>query len=636
MRISTSCGLSLTAVLWLAATQFSSAQTCDSGTFDGAFDTEVVLPQNLDCEDRQKFWFTDQGSQIIPYLWFLNLEQAGNTEKFASPSNMNRLGYLPQSPTPMNPDGLPIGFTFGNAEDNFRYKLISDRWLGLTCSACHTGQVEYQGAKFLIDGAPTMGDFEATFTELVEAMQATLADDDKFDRFAASVFSDAEERDIKSTGWKSRLRRQLQKVTDIRDVWNERNKGDTAYGHGRLDALGAIYNETSVSALEEPDNRELANAPVSYPFVWDTPQHDKVQWNGSVRNAKLGALGRNVGEVLGVFGSLDLRKRIVLPLGHDSSVDVAGLATLETLLWKMQSPRWSDTTLPAPDEDLAAQGKLLFKDMCASCHTDEFDRADINRTVRAVMIPVGNEDNPRDLRTDETMARNFLDRTSQAPDLTGQYVRYLITASEGKKFEEENENEVKKIQILAYAVTGAIVRSFLEDPRAAIDALKAGRPESTQDRLQEAGERLLAKWDSSSREAKLEAIKGFLDKFGDKQSDYEPVASGSSCFPEGTKACYKARPLNGIWATAPYLHNGSVRTMRDLLLPADMREKTFKVGSREFDPETIGFVSEGAFDFDTSAPGNSNEGHDGPVYGTDELANDPDKLKALLEYLKTL
>jgi len=119
-------------------------------------------------------------------------------------------------------------------------------------------------------------------------------------------------------------------------------------------------------------------------------------------------------------------------------------------------------------------------------------------------------------------------------------------------------------------------------------------------------------------------------------SDLENKTDEPKCFPEGSLPCYKARPLNGIWATAPYLHNGSVRTMRQLLLPASKRQKTFKVGSTEFDPNDIGFVDEGAFTLDTSRPGNSNAGHDGPVYGNAELEADKDQMNALLEYLKTL
>jgi mono/diheme cytochrome c family protein len=96
---------------------------------------------------------------------------------------------------------------------------------------------------------------------------------------------------------------------------------------------------------------------------------------------------------------------------------------------------------------------------------------------------------------------------------------------------------------------------------------------------------------------------------------------------------YKARPLSGIWASAPYLHNGSVSSLADLLKPPRDRLSMFHVGSREFDPAAVGLSTTEGPDtvlFDTALPGNSNAGH---VFGT-ELP-EGDKL-ALLEYLKSL
>jgi hypothetical protein len=95
---------------------------------------------------------------------------------------------------------------------------------------------------------------------------------------------------------------------------------------------------------------------------------------------------------------------------------------------------------------------------------------------------------------------------------------------------------------------------------------------------------------------------------------------------------YKARPLDGIWATAPYLHNGSVANLDDLLRPASERLKSFTVGTRTFDPARVGFRTDapGFPTLDVSAPGSSNAGHE---YGAD--LGDDDR-RRLLEYLKTL
>jgi hypothetical protein len=106
---------------------------------------------------------------------------------------------------------------------------------------------------------------------------------------------------------------------------------------------------------------------------------------------------------------------------------------------------------------------------------------------------------------------------------------------------------------------------------------------------------------------------------------------------------YANRPLDGIWARAPYLHNGSVPSMWDLLLPEDERNggrTSFHVGHAVYDPVNMGIrtdVSELAGravpELDLTLPGNSNQGHTGSYYGTE--LSDEDKWD-LIAYLKTL
>ena len=142
-------------------------------------------------------------------------------------------------------------------------------------------------------------------------------------------------------------------------------------------------------------------------------------------------------------------------------------------------------------------------------------------------------------------------------------------------------------------------------------------------------------------------------------------------FSEAAKACfdgfgtldlpqaipgYKPRPLEGVWATPPFLHNGSVPTLYDLLSPVEERPTTFYLGTREFDPAKVGYVTKpafpgaGGFWFDTRKAGNRNIGHEfrkgyvpfddkkpaeaqyqGGVIGP-ELT--PQERKDLVEYLK--
>lgn len=103
---------------------------------------------------------------------------------------------------------------------------------------------------------------------------------------------------------------------------------------------------------------------------------------------------------------------------------------------------------------------------------------------------------------------------------------------------------------------------------------------------------------------------------------------------------YANAPMDGLWLRAPYLHNGSVPTMWDLLQPSAQRPTTFWRGNNRYDPVKLGFADDVAqengerfFLFDTSIRGNSNQGHEGERYGT-ELADE--HKWALIEYLKTL
>ena len=102
---------------------------------------------------------------------------------------------------------------------------------------------------------------------------------------------------------------------------------------------------------------------------------------------------------------------------------------------------------------------------------------------------------------------------------------------------------------------------------------------------------------------------------------------------------YANSPLDGLWLRAPYLHNGSVPTLRDLLEPSDKRPKTFYRGYDVYDQKKVGFVGDVSeekgrkyFLYDTAEPGNSNQGHEGKRYGTELPAAAKD---ALIEYLKT-
>jgi hypothetical protein len=102
---------------------------------------------------------------------------------------------------------------------------------------------------------------------------------------------------------------------------------------------------------------------------------------------------------------------------------------------------------------------------------------------------------------------------------------------------------------------------------------------------------------------------------------------------------YANMPLDGIWLRAPYLHNGSVPTLRELLDPTENRRRLFYRGYDVFDRKRVGFIADVPeekgrkfFRYDTQLPGNGNFGHEGKEYGT-ELA--PEAKDAIVEYMKS-
>jgi hypothetical protein len=140
----------------------------------------VLLDQNWSADERNRFYYTEQGSQLIPYDWFLHLEQADSQKLFRDNQNILKYRYLPQNAGPLNPDGLPVGFVGGTGAGG-------RKWFGFTCAACHTNEIFLGDTAYRVDGAPTLADAQAFLVDIVGAMKQTLAEPEKFDRFAKAV-----------------------------------------------------------------------------------------------------------------------------------------------------------------------------------------------------------------------------------------------------------------------------------------------------------------------------------------------------------------------------------------------------------------------------------------------------------------
>ncbi len=651
----------------------------ENGAFGESYATPVYLDQGWSESDSLWFYNTTQGSGLLPYDFFLALEQADSEELFRATANIDRYRYLPQKPTFFNPDGLPLGFT--------REDYQGKDYVGLTCAACHTGQVSYQGVAIRIDGGPAMADMVGFLTGLQHALRATLNDPQRQQRFIARVlelnntYRDADEVQADLARW-----------TQKTELYNAINHSHIDYGYARLDAFGRIYNRVLQHVLSKSQLRDLLldletvtgepvltpvqvdrvltdiqetiigdneflqitnrlmstepgypalglkqmltireaifnepNAPVSYPFLWDITHSDYVQWNGIAGNAGVGALGRNAGEAIGVFGILDWSTRepgfsiAAWLTGQEnkhqqvdfkSSIDLVNLERLEAHLKSLKSPQWPEAILGPIDRQKAARGKRIYAHYCQSCH-EIIERDAWDRIVLAKMSSL------EAVGTDPAMAQNSVDYRGKSGNFKSTYQKTGV----GTLVLEE---QAPVVQILT-AVTAGVVAS--PDP----------------------DKKFYRRWADWFYTLGMSFFDNDI-KPSIKSGNYVPDTTAN---PYASLLAYKARSLNGIWATAPYLHNGSVPTLYDLLLPqkrpgdpeeGEYRPEEFIVGSREFDPVRVGFRSEGyaGFVFRTQRVGDLNSGHEyasgrtAQLDGTVLPALTEQQRWDLVEFIKTL
>jgi hypothetical protein len=606
-----------------------------------------ATPRGWTDGQRNAWYVADQGSRLIPQKWIDALEQPGGAPvgngKFTDPAYLARFNYLLPAQYPRkNVDGtcpfdanLPIGFV-SNCQDNSRLGVTklswlskphpTEPWVGMNCSACHTNAVElhFKDGKpepdqtLIVDGAPTLADFQGFMAALEDALEQTLADDQKFARFAAAVLPASElEAD------KPNLRQAIKTLTD----WNKKlaalnNDQDTPYGYGRLDAIGHIFNKVALVAL--PGGGQTSNpadAPVSYPFLWNVPQLDQVEWNGIAPNRPigflgtedLGALARNTGEVTGVFADVTITPHAGKN-GYVSSARIDRLDQMEQQLRSLSPPAWparfglnqtTDKSSPAYARSVT-KGGALFADKCASCHTVPGGFHLFPQRFKTALTPL------EGVQTDMWMACNASFDQAKAGAFAGDKQNLVI----GDPIPDPASN-LSMLQTTAVGTLLGQKQELAESVIKGLLGLDNGLPQAP-------------------------PVKGYpgVDPKTLRQNQCLGVMRATTD-PHYPQLVYKGRPLQGIWATAPYLHNGSVPTLYALLQAPGDRPTTFCVGSRKFDPTTVGFEYKdpcpaGTFKFVVSGKdgkpfGNSNAGHD---YGNAGFSDD-DRY-ALIEYMKTL
>ncbi|BCT67022.1 di-heme-cytochrome C peroxidase [Nitrosospira sp. NRS527] len=535
------------------------------------------------ASDRKDFYSRDQGSRIMPLRWISALKQP-NGQPFMAES-LGRYGYLPNKTS--KPAGLPIGFTVASGSE--------EQEIGMNCSACHTRQIEVDGTAYLIDGGPGIIDFQSFLADLDVAVNAILTNKQAFTDFAHAVLGPSATSKDKET-----LRAAVKAWYLPYHTLIGRSLPDQPWGPARLDAVSMIFNRLAGLDIGSsptrmiPENIQPAIAPVRYPFLWNAAIQDKTQWPGFSSNGNdILGLARNLGEVYGVFGIFRPKKDAWHLLGidylHKNSAEFQGLGALEDLVKKIGPPKW----IWKVDQALADKGKEIFvrntaQGGCADCHSIKpgQTRFPNQKTWATPVMDVGTDSREYEV----------LGRTVKTGVLDGAKIPLL--AKPLKPVDTA-------FNVLSTAVLGSILQHYVP---------------------------VLMKTEDEAR------MKGAQSPFPPETESLRDAFMAPPMAATATPSyAYESRVLEGIWAAAPYLHNGSVPTLAELLKPAAERVSSFKVGPA-YDTVNVGLaIEQTKFDYTLATTdcsdrnsGNSRCGHE---FGTTLSA---DEKKALLEYLKTL
>ncbi|NVK40784.1 MAG: cytochrome c [Oceanospirillaceae bacterium] len=612
----------------------------------------------------------------LRYDWFVNLRLPFSDQRFADPEHLRRYRFLVDPvATAKNPDRLPVGFS-----RHFDTEVGADM-LDISCAACHNGELHFSrdGRTFAmrVDGGQAMhaltDSSRGQFAPMLLASLAwTAINPFKFDQFARDVLGS------RYPEAKSALRSSL--WTSLRHFASDPQNNPLNHlypveeGYGRTDALGRIGNTVFGDHLVQ-SNLQVGSAPVSYPYLWNIWKFDWVQYNGSVSQP----LARNIGEALGVGARIPLLSETGTPLPPDerfrSSVRVPDLVKIEGTLQRLQPPAWPEAILGAVDRGLATTGRALFVEHCQGCHGPHVAsaaRQQANAPLKPLpgmewrieVIPVAH------IGTDSAAADAFLERrydlsttglqdadidAALRPQLYRQLareVRYRLTevirlrAAGGLMLgtlpsllaeypAETAEAKLPQTQFTAIrAALQALPESLPSIPDAGTappDPLECGLDCQTVALLwnlnhgRSYADTALAGLDVTRlTEGEALNVAGILIKnryFRDYNIGFEQQQCiegfGTLDLPQQIEG-YKPRPLSGVWATPPFLHNGSVPNIYQLLSPPESRDRRFLVGSRQYDPERLGYLvisdrdatgEERGFWFDTRLEGNGNGGH---------------------------
>jgi len=482
------------------------------------------------------------------------------------------------------------------------------------------------GTSVRYDGGPAMTNLTELISVLAIALIETYVDDSKFEHFSQRILGITNTasnqknlrkslkhtlsnqlqgivrlKELQVAGLRNTFRKDIaenpfrNRIKTIKKIINDRKKSTTE-GFTRLDALNRIGNTVFGTDTGNLKNVAVTNAPVNYPHLWNTSWFLWVQYDASI----MGPMIRNSGEAMGVaaYAKLDQNASD----NFDSSVKLDNLFWMESLLggtipptknkkfYGLQPPQWRADIFGKIDEEKHAQGAKLYVELCQECHLPPMDSEQFwsdtywtepdKRNLSYLDLPIVDINY---IGTDPQEALVLMERKVDTSNIGLNTTVYL-----------ENKEWFTKKPVYFGSKSTNCKPVTVTDGEAQPFSLSLG--------------------------AAVQSVNDYWYKTHNTPESQQEKMNGyrKNCL--RAPYAYKARPLDGIWATAPFLHNGSVPNIYALLSPMQERPNKFYLGSLDYDTKKMGYKmikSKKFFELDTAITGNSNKGH--------EFSNTPGK-----------
>jgi hypothetical protein len=487
---------------------------------------------------------------------------------------MERFGFLPDRTGPMNPHGLPVGVTVSRSRNAGTAGL---EIVGFNCAACHVGELTYRGKRVRVDGAPATVNLQQYQIEFKDSLEATLHSPERL--LALIVAMERQQHPSETPSGQEAGpyagEPELQSAANVQAAPN----ADLAF-HSISSAAADAARQAPRGTFRQRLKADITVLKARLAYV---------------KNGRLLVDGTEPGP--GRIDAFGAARNLLFP----------------QYAVKMQSPVSYPYIWSVPDN--IGRKPEDFQWIHYDGDTNSILERNIGQSLGmgSVFDPITYEST---LRIGNLHRLEILTHELQPPKWPADVLGAIDEnkAQQGQQIFQQKCGNCHQDRLFAQTQIGS-------DPN----------------RANSFGQRVGKTPFPKAVAPILDALKkrAFAD---DGIGPTEQAKMDANPAIWRATAQYLARPLNGIWATGPYLHNGSVPTLYDLLHP-DQRPTKFKTGGREFDPVKIGYQSDSTIGgsnvwvFDTSQPGNSNIGHSSEAFGS---MLPEDQKSALLEYLKKL